>query len=185
MAVTQLAGPSQPLHTSARQRRRIWLIAAVVVLVASVAPIWVLLHEHSGGDPGGRILGTLVGVRDAIPPGATRIDVTTKEAFWIGSCPDEYFHKGWGTIGVTIDFDSHLSQKKVFANVSDWMARNGWHTAKSASVGPTDLTWKRRLPQGVTATFFIQHDQGVADSQPWSMNATSPPIPPVGECAGG
>jgi hypothetical protein len=124
MAVTQLAVPGQPPHTSARQRRRIWLIAAVLVLAASVVPIWILLHEHSGGDPGGRILGTLVGVRDAIPQGSKGVEATTGEAVWIGSCMDEDFHKGWGGIGVTT----------VGPTEVDWARRLRQGTAAKAAV---------------------------------------------------
>jgi hypothetical protein len=140
--------------------------------------------SHPGGDPGGRILGALSSIQGAVPPGSTDVSSTTEAASWIGSCDDEYFKKGWSEIGVTVVFDSHLSEKRVFASVSDWMTKNGWHAAGHSTVGPTAVNWARRLPQGTAAKAFVQYGPD-PPGPTWILNATSPPEPPVGECAGG
>lgn len=171
--------PSDVLRRGSMMRSRLLGVVIGVLALGAAA-----CGSHPGGDPGGGILRSLEGIRDAIPSGATGLGMTTEEAQWISGCDDEYFHKGWGMIGVTITFDSHLSEKKVFAQASQWMQENGWHAAGQSTVGPTAIRWSRHLRQGTTARAFVQYSPE-PPGPTWSMNATSPPEPPVGECAGG
>ena len=127
---------------------------------------------HPGGDPGGGILSALTRVQEAVPPGSTNVSTTTEAASWIGSCSDEYFKKGWGEIGVTIQFSSSDSDANFPGHVSRWMSAHGWEVSTPNPEGPTGPTWTRRLPEGVKATAFLSDG---ADGFPPVINATAPP----------
>jgi hypothetical protein len=175
LSVAMACCPKMLRQASMRRSGLLGVVIGALALCAAAC-------GHPGGDPGGGILSVLTRVQGAVPPGSTDVSSTTEPASWLGSCNDEYFKKGWGEIGVTLQFTSSDSDATIHRDVSRWMSAHGWKDAKSDTEEPGDPRWTRSLPEGVTATAFLSYG---ADRFPPVINATAPPEPPVGECAGG
>ena len=129
-----------------------------------------------GGDSGGARLSQLQALRSTLPSGTVIIDQGSQEPDWIGSCSDEYFHRGWTNVGYWVEFRPTVTQDQVLRDVTLAMARLGW----TKIVG--QWRWSRVLASGSRASASL--DTPVSKT-PWAISANATPAAPVGECGGG
>jgi hypothetical protein len=160
-----------------------WWVLAALVLAVVVTGVVVRVINYwplGSGDPGGVRLAQLGALKDVLPPGSTVIAAGGQEPAWIGSCRDEYFHKGWTAVVYWAEFrPTAPSDLVVLREVDRAMVRRGW---VPTLVSGGNRSWTRVLPSGSKAKVALTPPVSLT---PWSLTASATPAAPIGECGGG
>ena len=177
---------AHPPGSSESPKRRPWwakrwlltlaTILLVILVTAGTVDKVINYPPLGSGDPGGARLAQLQALRSALPSGATFIDQGSQEPAWIGSCSDEYFHRGWSNVDYWVEFRPTVSQDQVLRDVTLAMARLGW--TKTGG----QWRWSRVLASGSRASASLV---APVSKTPWAISANATPAAPVGECGGG
>jgi hypothetical protein len=151
-------------------------MGVLLVLVAIVLTVWVSRSNHSGGDPGGRILRELQPNLAAVPPGSTDVVTQRFDSVWQEKCPDNPSgQSGWSEVRADASFTTALSKEQVVSSVNAFLAQNGW-TRHDESFGPGQgpvAHWTKRLASGVPAAAAVYPVP--AGSTSWFLTATANP----------
>lgn len=101
-------------------------VIATIVLVSLIVDS-VTAASHPGGDPGGKVLNTMKGIKRAVPPGATDVNVRAYPTQWVSGCPDSRTPRiGWDKQTVYVDFSDHDPAAIVDREIASTLQRLGW-----------------------------------------------------------
>ena len=151
-------------------RRSCLVVFAGAALVASGCTA---AATHAGGDPGGRIVGSLVPeTRLALPPGAANVSVHLNEPTWESLGCDG--SSGWTLASVTISFTSGLSSAAIQESAEQSMSQAGWTRIPTPSyLGPAFAVWSNQAKDGPTAIHLDGNNTG-EPSTTWHLTGTEP-----------
>ena len=143
------------------RRSRPMLIAGVVLVLAGGLTAFALLRsDHSGGDPGGKVLRELSPVARAVPSGSTVVDSSRNDAVWSPACPDNPGGRaGWSGVEVITMFKSADSVQEVVGAVATALESQGWTPTSPADDAAWQYTpiaeWKKSLPGTTSAKAVV------------------------------
>jgi hypothetical protein len=145
----------------------------VFVGAAVVASACTTTARNAGGDPGGRIVRSLVPeTRLALPPGAENVNVHLNEPTWESTGCDGI--PGWTLASITISFTSGLSSAEIQQNADQSMSQAGWNRIPTPSyLGPAFAVWSNPAKEGTAAIHLFGNSAG-EPSATWHLVGTQP-----------
>ena len=151
-------------------RRSCLVVFAGAALVASGCTT---TTTHAGGDPGGRIVQSLIPeTRLALPPGAKNVTVHRNEPTWESLGCDGT--SGWTLASVTISFTSGLSPAAIQASADQSLSQAGWTRIPTPSyLGPAFAVWSNQTEEGTAAIHLDGNNTG-EPSTTWHLVGTEP-----------
>jgi hypothetical protein len=168
---------------AAARRRRLQSLRSPVCKSVVVALSVVLAGcGHSGGDPGGKVLGTLKRIRLVVPLGASGVNIQSSDAAWLPACAEiPGSHAGWGDVAVTVRFTDTATSASVIANVDAVLHRGGWirHDLRTSPSQGLIPHWTLKVPHDSRATAYAYPVP--AGSHAWFITASWQPPGPVDE----
>lgn len=154
-------------------------VAAIVLAFFTVSSV--TAASHPGGDPSGKVLNTMKGIKRAVPPVATDVNVRAYPTQWVSGCPETGDSRaGWDKETVYVTFGDHDSAAVVDRQITSALERFGWSYApmritKGQGLVPHWLRGVSRSRPMDAFAFAVPNGSGA-----WFLSASWQPLP-IGE----
>jgi hypothetical protein len=123
----------------------------------------------AGGDPGGRIHGTLAQVAVALPSDATVVSRYDADAVW-SACPGKSRTAGWQDPLVAIRFRTAADTRTVVGNADAALTSLGWAAVPDVQ----DVVWSKKARDASVAGLARLSRAGPDGAGPsWTLTASA------------